>query len=406
MSTDVDIQPSQPRTSGPSRRHPQLLLAKLPESTREVLPVLAGLVLVIAVMTTLDPRFLSPGNVSNLLMQNAEPALIALGLVLVLLLGEIDLSVGAVSGFTSGIMAVLSVQHGVPAPAAIGSALVAGAAIGAAQGFWITNRRVPALIVTLGGLLGWQGALLAILGDQGTINITDSSIGFLAGSFLTPASAWAAALLLVVGFAALKISGRRAAVRFEVAAPSPAALAVQVGAVAVLILGSVLFLSLDRGVPLSVAMIGAITLVLHAVSRHTLFGRNVYAVGGNAEAARRAGIRVNGVRVAVFALAGLLAATGGVMGASRLLSVSPASGSGTLLLNAIAAVVIGGTSLFGGRGFIWSALLGTLIIGSISNGMDLLAFPSALKLGVTALVLVAAVTIDAAGRSRQPGGAR
>jgi D-xylose transport system permease protein len=406
VTTDVGVESSPPGAAGPSGRRLQLRLARLPEGARDVLPVLAGLLLVIAVMTALDPRFLSPGNVSNLLMQNAEPALIALGLVLVLLLGDIDLSVGAVSGFTAGIMAVLSVHHGVPASAAIGSALVAGAAIGAVQGFWITNRRVPALIVTLGGLLGWQGALLAILGDQGTINVSDSSIAFLAGSFLTPASAWACTLLLVLGFAAVKISARRAAVRVGVAAPSAAAVAVQVGALAVLTFGAVFFLSLDRGVPLSTAMIGAITLLLHAVSRHTLFGRQVYAVGGNAEAASRAGIRVDRIRVAVFALAGLFAAAGGVLGASRLLAVNPSSGSGTLLLNAIAAVVIGGTSLFGGRGFIWSALLGTLIIGCISNGMDLLAFPSALKLGVTALVLVAAVTIDAAGRSRQPGGTR
>jgi D-xylose transport system permease protein len=362
MTTEVGAGHSTPAVTPPKPRE-RLGLTRLPETGRDVMPVLTGMLLVVVVMTLLDSRFLSPGNISNLLMQNAEPALIALGLVLVLLLGDIDLSVGAVSGFTAGIMAVLSVRHGLPAGFAIASALVVGGAIGALQGFWITNRRVPALIVTLGGLLGWQGALLGILGDQGTINIPDPAIAFLAGSFLTPSSAWACAGLLVLGFALVKIRARRAAIALGLTAPTSRSVGLQMVAVAALTFGSVSFLSLDRGVPFSTALIGAVALLLHVVARHTLFGRQVYAVGGNAEAARRAGFPVDRIRVIVFALAGVFAAAGGALGASRLLSVNPSSGSGTLLLNAIAAVVIGGTSLFGGRGFGLSASLGTLIMG-------------------------------------------
>ncbi|HEY0097021.1 MAG TPA: sugar ABC transporter permease, partial [Archangium sp.] len=270
---------------------------------------------------------------------------------------------------------------------------------------WMTRLRVPSFVVTLAGLLGWQGALLYVLGETGTVNLNDDALIALAGTFFEPGIAWTVTVLAIALQVIVVLVGRRR--RAAAGLPLEPWRSTVVGVVApsaVLVAAMTVF-TLDRGLPLAVVIFVGLALVLELVLRHTRFGRHLFAVGGNAEAARRAGIPVQGIRVAVFTLASTLAAAGGILAASRLMAVNQSSGSGDILLNAIAAAVIGGTSLFGGRGSAWSALLGALVIGSISNGMDLLALSSSVKFMVTGGVLLVAASIDALSRrGRQAAG--
>jgi len=337
------------------------------------LPVILGLVVVAIVFQSLNSNFLSPKNLTNLGLQIAAMATISCGLVLVLLLGEIDLSAGAVSGLAAAVMAV----SGLPGPFALGAALLTGAAIGLFHGAWITRLSVPSFVVTLAGLLAWQGAQLAVLGPTGSYNLDDRFIVALSSTFVPPWAALLALPLVLVARGLWRI-----------------VLLVVIGAAAGLF-------AFDRGIPLALLIVVAVIALTDALVRRTRFGRHLLATGGNAEAARRAGIDVARIRVTVFALASALAALGGVLAASRLLAVNQSSGSGDLLLNAIAAAVIGGTSLFGGRGSVWSALSGSLAIGAISNGMDLLGLASPVKFLVTGGVLLLAVTVDSLARLRR-----
>jgi len=370
------------------------------------LRVLLGLVVIWAIFTVANDRFLTATNLVNLSLQIAATGMISIGVVLVLLLGEIDLSVGIVSGLCAAITAVLVEQHGWAAVPGIGAGVVAGAAIGLFQGSVVTRFGIPSFVVTLAGLIGWQGALLLVLGGTGTVNITNPTIVDLAGTFYTGATAWIMAAVVVAAFAASSLDARRRRLRAGLVAATPPVVAVRVAAVAILAFGTVAVLDQDRGVPLALVILIAFVVVFDYVVRRTRFGRHVLAVGGNAEAARRAGIRVNRVRVTVFVLCSALAACGGILFASRLLAVNQSSGGSDLLLLAIAGPVIAGTSLFGGRGTVWSALLGGLVIGSISNGMDLLALPSSTKYMVTGGVLLAAVVVDAAARQRRQAAGR
>jgi len=369
------------------------------------LPVLVGVAVIWAIFAIANPNFLTPGNLTNLVLQLAATGTISLGVVLVLLLGEIDLSVGAVSGVTAAVVAVLNVDHGVAGWLAILIGLAAGAAIGALQGFWVTRFRIPAFVVTLAGLLAWTGALLLVLGDTGTVNLTDSTIVGLANTFFIPLYAWLLALLVAAAYAAAKLLERRR----RVAAGLPIApLRTIVTRMVVLTAGALAaaaVLAADRGLPLALVIFTGLVVLVDLLIRRTRFGRHVLAVGGNAEAARRAGIRVDNVRLVVFTLASTLAAAGGILAASRLFAVSQSSGASDTLLNAIAAAVIGGTSLWGGRGSAYSALLGGLVIFSISNGMDLLGVQSSTKFIVTGAVLLLAATVDAVSRrGRQAAG--
>jgi D-xylose transport system permease protein len=362
------------------------------------LPVVIGLVLIAAIFQSLNPNFLTPRNLTNLVLQIAAMGTMSVGIVLVLLLGEIDLSIGAVSGLCAAVMAVLNVKSGVPGGLAVAIGVLAGGGIGLLQGLWIARFRVPSFVVTLAGLLGWQGVLLYVLGDTGTVNLTDPAITSLAGVFFEAIVGWALGLLCVGVFLASLYLARRRRVVAGLPVGTRGALAGRIVVVAGGILAAIAVLNADRGVPLAVIVLLGFVVVFDYLTTRTRFGRHVFAVGGNADAARRAGIRVDAVRVAVFTLASTLAACGGILAASRLLAVNQSSGSGDVLLNAIAAAVIGGTSLFGGRGTVWSALLGALVIGSISNGMDLLALASSVKFMITGAVLLAAVTIDAVSR--------
>jgi D-xylose transport system permease protein len=369
------------------------------------LPVILGLILIWGVFDYLNPNFLTPRNLTNLTVQVTDMGIISVGIVLVLLLGEIDLSVGSVYGLGSSVMAVLSVKHGMSAVPAIAGGILTGTAIGTLQGFWFTRFRIPSFVVTLAGLLTWLGAQLLVLGETGTINIYDPNIDQLAGKFFAPNLGWALAAIVIVVLGADVFIRRR---RRTSAGLPPAGLlgeAAKFAVVALVVLGATYVLAGDRGIPLALLILLAFIVVFDLITTRTRFGRHIFAVGGNAEAARRAGISVNGIRVAVFALSGTMAAAAGIMGASRLFAVNYSSGSGDVLLNAIAAAVIGGTSLFGGRGTVWSALTGALVIGSINNGLALLSVTADIKYMITGGVLLAAVTIDAVARQgRQRAG--
>jgi D-xylose transport system permease protein len=374
---------------------------RLAEGELGSLRVLIVLAVIWTIFTIANDRFLTAGNLTNLALQIAAVGTISVGVVLVLLLGEIDLSVGAVSGLAAAVTATLSVKSGWGAWPAILAGLAVGAAIGLLQGTVATRLGIPSFVVTLAGLLGWQGALLAVLGNEGTVNITDPGITDLAGTFFTDAFGWliAAVCIAAIAFSTLASRRRRLAAGLEVE-PVPA-VALRLGAAATGILAAVAIVNADRGLPLALVILVGLVVLVQGLITKTTYGKHVFAVGGNAEAARRAGINVARVRTIVFVLCSTLAAFGGILAASRLLAVNQSSGSGDLLLLAIAGPVIAGVSLFGGRGSVWGALLGALVIGSISNGMDLLALESSVKFMVTGGVLLAAVALDAIGRQRR-----
>jgi D-xylose transport system permease protein len=401
--TEIDPRLVQPQTgvAGAVRE----FFRRLTQGELGSLPVVLGLAAVWIYFQSENSNFLSSGNLTNLMLQIAAMGTIAVGVVMVLLLGEIDLSVGSVSGLSAATMAVLNVKEGWAAPQAIAAGLVVGAVIGLVQGLWVTKLRVPSFVVTLAGLLAWQGAQLHVLGSTGSINLTDPTITDLAFTFFADGVGWALAALVIVGTALVTLARRR---RARAAGLPPRPLLGDIARLVVVTVGTILAVAVfndDRGVPLAMCLFVGFVIAFDVLTRRTVFGRHVFAVGGNAEAARRAGIRVDRVRAVVFVLASTMAAAGGILGASRLLAVNQSSGSGDLLLDSIAAAVIGGTSLFGGRGSAWSALLGALVIGSIANGMDLLGQESDVKFMVTGAVLLVAASIDAVSRrGRQAAG--
>jgi D-xylose transport system permease protein len=387
-------------------RRPQVdLLRRFIAGDLAELRVVLALALIWVIFYAQEPRFLSSVNLSNLVLQTTAVGLVSIGIVLVLLLGEIDLSVGAVSGLCAAIMAVLNVKHGWSPYLAIAAGVLAGTAIGLFQGSVFTRFAVPSFVVTLAGLLAWPGAQLEVLGETGTVNLNDPKILGLTSTFYSDTVGWIIALVAIGLYATTALRGRQKRVSQGLSAPQVGLLVLRIGLVAVATLVAVWVMNDDRGVPLAALILVGFCLVFFYITTRTTFGRHIFAVGGNAEAARRAGIHVTRVRVIVFMIASSMAAIGGIMAASRLLAVNQSSGSGDFLLLAIAGPVIAGTSLFGGRGSVWHALLGALVITSISNGMDLLALQSSVKFMVTGAVLLLAVVIDAiARRQRQAAG--
>jgi D-xylose transport system permease protein len=383
------------------RISPGAMLRRLARGELGSVRVLVGIAIIWTIFQVANDRFLSAVNLSNLTLQIAAVATISIGVVLVLLLGEIDLSVGAVSGLAASVMAVVSVKEGLDPALAIVVGLLVGTGIGLFNGFMVTMFGIPSFVVTLAGLLGWQGVQLLVLGDTGSVNLPDSIITDLTSTFFDPAVGWILAAAAIAAYAGALFMRRRGRVTAGLEAEPVAVLVARIVLVAAAIIAAVAILNADRGVPLAALIVVVLMVVFSFLTERTRWGRHVFAVGGNEEAARRAGIRVNRIKISVFALASTLAAAGGVLAASRLLSVNQQSGSGDTLLLAIAGPVIAGTSLFGGRGFIWSALLGALVIGSISNGMDLVALDSDLKFMITGAVLLLAVTIDAITRRQR-----
>jgi len=376
-------------------------LARLASGGLGSLPVVVGLVLIWLVFYLANPRFISPFNLTNLLLQIAALGIMSVGVVLVLLLGEIDLSIGAVSGFAAAVMAVLNVKLGWGAVPALLAGLATGALVGALHGFFIARLLVPSFVVTLAGQLGWQGALLWALGSTGTVNLRDPLLTDIAGTFFPDAVGWvfAGLVTVVLVWTTVRTRSRRAEVGLPLSSRTRTVAVLGLTVAAVWAVAGVT--NADRGLPLAVVIFGGVVLLFDLVTRRTAFGRHLFATGGNEEAARRAGINVPRLRWVVFILASTLAAAGGILAASRLLAVNQSSGGGQVLLNAIAAAVIGGTSLFGGRGSTWSAMLGALVIGSVSNGMDLLSVSSSVKFMITGVVLLLAVTIDSVARRNE-----
>ncbi len=370
------------------------------------LRVVLGLALIWIVFQTQNDRFLSAENLTNLMLQITAVGLISIGVVFVLLLGEIDLSVGAVSGLAAAVVAVLNVKHGWNPYLAIAAGVATGMAIGLLQGFLFSRFGVPSFVVTLAGLLAWQGALLQVLGSTGSININDPKITGLANTFYSDTVGWIVAALVIALYAGVVLLGHRRRVATGLAGEGLTGQIVRVVLVAIVAIVTVAILNSDRGLPLALLILLAFIVGMEYVAKRTRFGRHIYAVGGNIEAARRSGIGIDRVRVAAFGIAGTMAAIGGILAASRLLAVNQNSGGSELLLLAIAGPVIAGTSLFGGRGAVWTALLGALVIGSISNGMDLLALSSAVKFMVTGGVLLLAVIVDAIARQQRQAAGR
>jgi len=381
-------------------------LGRLRSGELGTLPIVLGLVVISVVFQNLNQNFLTAQNLANLLVQGSGIAVIAMGVVFILILGEIDLSVGYVSGVGAAILA-LTVSSQTPWPwwLSVAAAVGACALIGALQGTIVALMRIPSFVVTLAGLLGWNGVVLLLVADRGTIPIDNPVIVGVANSLLTPDQGW---LVLIVGVAlyvaflmGTYIVRRR---RHLVVDPLPllafrAVLVAGLGTVVVYVCNQNRGLLVPiQGVPVITVLIIVMLVVLTILAGRTKFGRHVYAVGGNAEAARRAGINVAGVRIAVFTLCSVMAALGGIVLASRLRSVDTGVGGGNILLYSIASAVIGGTSLFGGRGKVVHALLGATVIQAIDNGMGLLSLSAGAKFAVTGLVLFLAAAVDALSR--------
>ncbi|MEU1668479.1 sugar ABC transporter permease [Streptomyces sparsogenes] len=367
------------------------------------LPVILGLVVLWAVFQGLNGNFVSPRNLSNLSVDIVGTGLIAVGIVFVLLIGEIDLSVGSVSGLAAAVFAVLNVNEGLPEWLALVIAVLAGALIGALHGFFFARFGVPAFVITLAGLLAWNGLTLYLLGQSGTINLDDQGLVAKLTSYYFHDVA-AAYSLAALGAAAFFLAACRDRRRRKAAAMPYRPLreiAVRTGLIAAVAFAAAYVLNQFQGLPLALLIFVVLVAALDVVLRRTPYGRRVYALGGGVEAARRAGVRVAWVRVSVLTVSGTMAALGGLFLASRITSVGQPSTSGILVLNAIAAAVIGGTSLFGGHGRTWCAVLGMLVIQSISSGMALLSIQSALQFMITGGVLLAAVVLDSVSRRSQ-----
>lgn len=347
--------------------------------------------------------FLSPRNIYNLFMQSAVIATLAVGITIVLLLGDIDLSAAATAGVCAALLGVL-ILAGVPGWLACVLVMAVGIVMGAAQGLLVAYVGIPSFVVTLAGLLGYQGLMQKIL-PTGNLNIGDEFVRGIARVLIPDIWGLALGLICVAAFAILNLrtQAQRKARGLELDAPL--ALWGQVILFAALVITIILTLNAYRSLPLLLVLLLGITALLGWITTSTPFGRSLFAVGGNPESARRVGMKVQRIRVAAFGMVGLMAAVGGIFGASRFGSVSyTAFAGGSLLLEAIGAAVIGGTSLFGGRGSVWNAILGALVIGSLGNGLDLTGASAADKLMVSGAILLLAVAIDALSRAGGNGG--
>jgi D-xylose transport system permease protein len=406
----VAVSPELVATSVPE--YFRMSFARMRSGETGILPVVGGLVLVSILFQWANSNFLTPGNLVNLLVQAAVISMLAMGEVYVLLLGEIDLSAGFVAGVGGVIMGELvKTSLGWPWWAAILAGLLVCAAIGLLQGSLITRIGLPSFIVTLAGLLFWQGVLLKIIGEGGSILISDTVINGITSSNLTPAAGWIL-LSAVVGVSGVVTWRRDARRRAEgLVAPPPALTALKI--VAGLVGGAIVVAICNvnrgrllpiQGVPYVVVLVCIVLAVWTFVLGRTRFGRYIYAIGGNAEAARRAGVNLARIRTSAFVLCSFTAGIAGLIYVSRLRSISTTVDGGTLVLYAVAAAVIGGTSLFGGRGKALHGVLGGIVIAAIDNGMGLLGFAAATKFMVTAVVLLVAVTIDALARRGRVAG--
>ena len=392
------------------------------------LPAITGLVALIILFSILQPSFASLYNTAVLLTEGSGPIVIAMGLVFVLLLGEIDLSAGYAAGVCAAVMVRVMVGYNAPWPVSIGLALLTGIVIGILIGLLRAKLRIPSFVVTLAFFLAFQGVVLYILnngkGQQGNVSVTDNLVNGINNGQMPLWAGWLFAVLCVLLYAGVKLSGSRSRRRAGLSAEPTSVLGLKIAGLAVLVFGMVYVLNQNRaivktasienvngqlvrvppprleGVPWVIPLVVTLLVIGTFVLTRTRYGRHVYAVGGNAEAARRAGIDVARIRTSVFVISSTMAAIGGIALASRANSVDPNTGGSNTLLYAVGAAVIGGTSLFGGKGRVRDAVLGALVIAVIDNGMGLLGYSAGLKLMITGVVLLLAAGVDALSRRR------
>ncbi|PKW10685.1 D-xylose transport system permease protein [Streptomyces sp. 1222.5] len=367
------------------------------------LPVVLGLAIICIIFQVLNSEFLSAQNISNITVTMVGTGMISVGIVFVLLLGEIDLSVGSVSGAASALAAVLTVNQGWPEWVAVLVAIAAGAAIGSLHGFFFAVLGAPAFAVTLAGLLFWLGFMLKVLGEDGTINLdSDGLIGKLTTyTFTDVGAAYGLAVVVVALFFVSSFLGNRRREAAGVPSRPLSDTVLRTVLLAVVSFAAAYLYNQYKGLPLATVIFLAFLVGTDFVLRRTPYGRKIFALGGSVEASRRAGINVTAVRISVFAISGGFAAIGGLFLASKIASANQSAGTGDLLMNAIAAAVIGGTSLFGGRGRTWNALLGVLVIVSIQYGLQLESIAEPVKYMITAAVLLTTVVIDSITRKTQ-----
>jgi D-xylose transport system permease protein len=366
-------------------------------------PVIFALILIVIVFTATADNFFSAVNFNNIILQMAGVTMLAYGVVFVLLIGEIDLSISYVSGVAGVVVAQLQLpgsSHQYPAIVAMLAALLAGTAIGAFQGSIIALIGVPSFVVTLAGFEIWQGVVLKSI-PQGVLVIQDQTINDVSQYFFTDTAGWIIAAIVSILYVGGTLGGVLQRRRHGVTERDPILLVFKLVGVPVAAFLTAGICNRDRGVPFPLLLIVVLLVVWTYVAKRTTFGRHVYAVGGNAEAARRAGINVARVRIFVFMISGFMAALGGIVLAARLSSVDLNAGGGTLLIDGISAAVIGGTSLFGGRGEVRNALFGSLVIATIANGLNTLGYTSGVIFIVTGAILLIAVTLDTIARRLQ-----
>ncbi|RAG86394.1 sugar ABC transporter permease [Streptacidiphilus pinicola] len=420
MSNDTKTQASAPTSAVDPRllQRESGLQGYLNEFKRKIrggdlgsLPVVVGLLVIWAVFSFNDSKYFAATTGTFVAYYMVGVGLLSLGLVFVLLLGEIDLSVGAVSGLAAAFFAVLSVNHGMNPWLAVVLTLVGGALIGALQGWIFAKIGVPAFVVTLAGFLGWQGVMLWLLGSTGTINLPDSGLNhFLSGnSFFLGGDISGGYILALLAVASMAVSSlleqrrrRSAGVPFR----PTSEIVLRSALLAVGAFGAAFVLNQDRGVPNDLVLFLALLIIADFVLRRTSYGRKIFAVGGNIEASRRAGISVSAIRISVYAISGAFAALGGLAIASTTSAAGQAGADPNNLMMAIAAAVIGGTSLFGGRGRVWSALLGMLVISSIQAGLYMLGLNLDIQYMIMGVVLLAAVVVDSLSRRTQKSSGR
>ncbi|MFI1176147.1 sugar ABC transporter permease [Streptomyces melanogenes] len=372
------------------------------------LPVVVGLIVIMAIFQSLNSNFLTAGNLSDISVAMVGTGMIATGIVFVLLLGEIDLSVGSVSGVAGATFAVLNVTHGMSEWLALVLAILTGTVAGAIHGFVFARIGVPAFAVTLAGLLFWNGFMLQVLGSNGTINLDSEGLVAKLTSyyFSDVAAAYGLAAVAVVAFFLTSFLDSRRREAAGVPSRPLSEIVLRTVLLAIPAVGAAAVYNQYKGLPLAVVLFLAVLVLTDFVLRRTAYGRKVFALGGSIEASRRAGINVVMIRTSIYAISGTFAAIGGLFLASKITAANQGAGSGELLMNAIAAAVIGGTSLFGGRGRTWNALLGVLVITSIQYGLALQGIASPIQYMITGGVLLATVVIDAVTRKTQKSAGR
>lgn len=364
-------------------------------------PVILALVVIVIVFQTADSNFISPANLVNLSTQVAFLAILALGINLILLLGEIDLSLAQLGGLAASLLGVLVVRQGVPPAIALIIMLLLGLVVGAIQGWFFAVVGIPAFVVTLAGLLAFTGLTLTTLGTQKNLSMSDTFAFDFASYYFPAVWAYVFGAIAIIGFGAGIIYSKLRRHREGLNAPSWTSVIVRIVLLTAIVFGFLVLVNQDFGLAMPFFLMMVIAIGIDLVLRKTRYGRSIYAVGGKVEAARRAGIRVTWVRISVFMAAGVLAALFGFVKTGVTTNAGSTLVSTQDLLNAIAAAVIGGTSLFGGRGTAWAAVLGALVVGAINNGLYLIGFNSDAQQIITAVVLLAAVVIDALSRRGQ-----